>query len=288
MSFPRRRFVDWCARRLLTAGEEPRSFALYHVQRTGTAALVAKLALCGDGADDVAAHVAELAEKEAQDHAAGFAGRQQYAIRAYGAGTPESGAPELGEFPFRYAHSSIGVQTDAATELLGPMPEPSARAAVTDMATVQLMRHNEGLVRLLVEVTSQKGERDAEIIRAQQAQIDRLTQRQLTSYELVERLLSEERERELKERAWDADEARKDKLMARLEEIFFPAVQKRFGIPMPGAGGGGVLDEIRELFISLPDATQSAVLDALPDDKAHRLLDLLNESLHGADQGSVH
>ena len=150
------------------------------------------------------------------------------------------------------------------------------------MVMVQQMRHTEGLVAKLVELSTEHSERDAGIIRDQQLHIDRLEGRRIETITLLESLLSQKQERDLVQAEYDNQEKRKDRMMGKLEDVVFPAIMRSAivkGMLNKDKGDGTPLsddsaEEIKQLFMKLPEETQSKIISELGEEDSHRLMDL--------------
>jgi len=291
MSLKRRKLRDWVVRRLLTAPAA--RFELHHIARHGSSK-VCDLAPGEGSAEDRAATVERQASDESRDHADAFTGRQQYVVRAVG-----GAAEQLGEHPFWIAAGGLA---EGASALALPTPE-QLHAAHGDVyvpidpqrmpghelshAVVQLVsqaqRHNEALMRQLVELSTSHAERDAEIIRSQQQQLDRYEDKRLERHQWTEELLSKKLERDMSHEAHMNQERRKDRLMDKLEKFILPAIMKSAAIK--GLLGGAtdqqtkddVADRIRQLFLKLPEETQNQIIAELGEDDGHALLDLFSQ-----------
>ncbi len=265
MGLNRRKLKEWVARRCLTP-PAPAGFALMHIGRHGPA-LVCNLAAEG-APDDRADAIERLVSDEAGDHVEGWPGLQQYKVVALN----EKGAP-MGEHPFTLA---AGASDDTASSLAMPTPDMGGMAGTElnhahTMVTVQQMRHNEGLVRALVEMSMTSRERDQEIISKQQRQIDKMQDRQLDVIEMMEGMMSRSKERELTQQAYDEDKERKDKLLAKVTQLILPAMAKEAGVAVPE----DVVETVRGIFLRLPDETQNKIIADLPKPDAEKLLELM-------------
>ncbi len=285
MGLHRRKLKEWVARRLLTAPKAD-SFALLHEGRHGTAK-VCDLAADSGSPEDRAAVVERAVSDECKDHVEAFAGRQQYLVRAL-----DGSGKAVGDHPFWI--TSTGNKASGALMLPTPEQDADSHAHIIDpqrnapemshaatMVMIQQMRHNEGLVAKIVELSTEHAERDAGIIRDQQLQIDRLEGRRLETITLLEGLRSQKQERDLVQAEHDNHEGRRDRLMGKLEDVVFPAVMRSAvvkGMLNKGKKDGVIsddsADEIKQLFLKLPEEMQSKIVSELGEDDAHRLMDL--------------
>ncbi len=289
MGLNRRKLKEWVARRLLTE-PKPSSFALLHEGRHGTSKVCDLVAESGSP-EDRAAIIERSVSEECKEHAEAWPGRQQYLVRAL-----DAGGKAIGEHPFWMTATG----NRASTALAMPTPEQEDAAhhahiidpqrAVPEMshaATMVMcaqMRHNEGLVAKIVELATDHAERDAGIIRDQQLQIDRMEGRRLETIGLLENLLSQKQERDLVQVEYDNQEKRKDRMMGKLEDVVFPAIMRSAivkGMLKKDKGDDGPLsddaaDEIKQLFLKLPEEMQSKIVSELGEEDAHRLMDLFS------------
>jgi hypothetical protein len=292
MSLNRRRFVDWIERRMLSVGDRPASFHLCHLGRSGGHSLVCKLEPVAEApADDIAHALAEQIEAEAIDHVEAWPGRQQYVMRAY----TEAGH-DAGEFAFfqtanhiSHTHThAVGGITELTPEQAafagGNMAQPELLGHPLAMVASQGMRHAEGLVRFMVEQSAMNRERDAQIIKQQQAMIDKMQGRQTKMMDLVETMSSRQAERELAEQSYNDDKDRKDKLLDRLTTLVLPALAERAGVPtaLLGADGGVDINEIREIFLKLPDEMQDSIVGTLSEKDQATLLSIFKRKTETA------
>lgn len=285
----RRRLREWLLRRLLT--ESGLRFELWHQGRS-TEAKVCDLQGDQGSAEDRSSQIERHCFDEAAEHAEAFVGRQQYVVRGLKADA------SAGEHPFWLAPRG---QSEMTSALGLPTPE-QAHAHAGDMpyvpidpqrhpgqelshAVVQLVsqaqRHNEALMRQLVELSTAHAERDNEIIRSQQNQLDRYERARLERHELTEELLSRKLERDLVHQAHEHQEKRKDRLMRKLEDVVFPAILRSptlralLGDGKAAANDGDpVVERLKKLFLKLPESTQSQVIAELGDEDGHALLDI--------------
>lgn len=257
----------------------------------------------GASPDELAAELADAIESEASDHAEGWAGVQQYGVRAV-----DAAGAAVGEFAFRLGASALA--TTAADSLAELTPE-QARAGATPaalelmthhpmaQATAQLMRHTEALTRQVVELATRNAERDGRIIREQQQAIDRYARRERETWEIAETMLSAKAERDLKERQYADEASRKERLLERLNTLVIPAVAKRIGMPgaalgtgaaagAAAAGGADTVGEIRRIFLSLPSELQDDVLAKLSDADRETLLSSFERGAATSDTGAKH
>lgn len=259
----------------------------------------------GASPDELAAELADAIESEASDHAEGWAGVQQYALRAV-----DAEGRACGEFAFRLGASALA--TTAADSLAELTPEQS-RAGATPAAlelmthhpmaqiAAQQMRHAEALTRQVVELATRNAERDGRIIREQQQAIDRYARRERETWEIAETMLSAKAERDLKERQYADETSRKERLLERLNTLVIPAVAKRIGMPPAALGtgaaagtaaataaGGDTVSEIRRIFLSLPSELQDDVLAKLSDADRETLLSSFERGGATSDTGAKH
>jgi len=277
MTINRRKLCEWVARRTLTPPMAT-AFKLFHVARHGVA-LVAEIPLSG-GAEDWPEHVARACHEEATGHVDGWPGRQQYIVRAYVEGNDEP----VGEFPF-----GLAAQGEASTaELAQATPDYQAAMAgqipLQDFShphaqvMAQQMRHNEALIRFLVDVTMHSRDRDGAIINRQQSHIDKLEADRFRIVEMTEDMLSRKQERAIKQERWETDKQRKEQLMAKLLQFVIPEAARRFGMTSTLSEnqqqGAEELDEIKQLFLKLPAEMQNEIVNQLPEEDSDRLLSI--------------
>lgn len=287
----RRKLRDWVVRRLLT--HPSAGFELVHLGRQGASSKVCDLPAGEGSAEDRSACVERHAADESREHADAFTGRQHYVVRAL-----SDKGEQLGEHPFWIA---AGDMAEAASALALPTPE-QVHAAHGDVyvpidpqrmpaqelshAVVQLVsqsqRHNEALMRQLVELSTSHAERDAEIIRSQQQQLDRYEQSRLERHQWTEDLLSRKLERDIAHESHQNQERRKERLMDKLEKFILPAIMKSAAIKgLLGSADKATKDDmaekIRQLFLKLPEETQSQIISELGEDDGHALLDLFSQ-----------
>ncbi len=291
MALNRRRFQEWVERRMLSAGEVPARFQLEHVSKAGPCSLVCKLEPISDaaGADDIAQIVAEQVHQEAIDHIEGWPGRQQYVVRAY-----TETDREVGEFAFFQIANHI-THTQASRSMVELTPEQDAMAAghlpnaeqlghPTAMVANQQMRHNEGLVRYMTEMSAMSRERDASIIRSLQASNDRHEDRNMQMMQLFETMCSKQLERELATKTYEDDRDRKERLMENLNKWVLPEIAKRVGVALPasdkssGEDSATMVADIRDIFLSLPDEMQNAFVAELEESKRDRLMSIFERA----------
>lgn len=291
MGLNRRKLKEWVTRRLLTA-PKAEAFALLHEGRHG-ASKVCDLVANSGSPEDRAAMVERLVSDECKEHVEAFPGRQQYIVRAL-----DGKGNAVGEHPFSIAATGNAsssalampppeLESAYANQVIDPQRVPEMSHAAT-MVMVQQMRHNEGLVAKLVELSTEHAERDAGIIRDQQLQIDRMEGRRLETIGLLENLLSQKQERDLVQAEYDNQEHRKERLMTKLEDVVFPAIMRSAivkGMLNQGKADGVISDdaaeEIKKLFLKLPDEMQTEIVNELGEDDAHRLMDLFARGHEG-------
>ena len=269
MSLNRRKLKEWVTRRSLTPPVAER-FALYHQSRGGPN-IVLNLIADGSG-EQLADGIERQVREESKDHVEAYAGRQQYLVRAF-----DEHNAQLGEYPF--ALTASRTVTDAASALALPTPDqddvfngqaPEQFSSPYAMLLNQQMRHNEAMVRYVVEMSMAKGERDCQIITKQNEHIDRLEGRRIEYIELIEGMYSERDERTLKLKRYETDQARKEKLLGTITNFVLPEMARRGGIPL-----GDGLTELKQLFFRLPKKLQDEVVASLPPDDAEKMIELL-------------
>jgi hypothetical protein len=177
-----------------------------------------------------------------------------------------------------------GARDDNASQLAMPTPDMGPGMVdgqgVNAMVSIQQMRHNEGLVRSLVDLASSARERDQEIISKLQLQNDKMSNRQLDMIDLVEGMLTRKQERELTQAAYEEDKERKDKTLGVIMKYVMPAFAKEAGIEMPGDAAA----TIKDIFLRLPVETQNKIIADLPEIDGNKLLALME----GADTEATH
>lgn len=266
MGLNRRKLKEWVSRRCITP-PPPASFALMHVGRQGALALVCKLEAEG-APDDRANAVERLVSEEASDHVEGWPGLQQYKVVAL-----DQKDEPVGEHPFTL---QSGAREDNAATLGMPTPDMGPAGAESlnhahTMVTIQQMRHNEGLVTALVDMASASRERDQAIIETLQSANDKMSHRQLDLIDLVEGMLTRKQERELTQQAYEEDKGRKDAVLAKVVKYILPAFAKEAGVPLPD----DVATTVKEIFLRLPAATQTQIIEELPEVDGEKLLALM-------------
>lgn len=276
MTLNRRTLAEWVGRRTLQPPVAT-TFRLFHEGRHGLNQ-VCELPLEG-GAEDWPDHIARLVHDESQTHASAYPGRQQYMVRAYADGIDQP----IGEYPFGLtagdegSAATLSLQTpDYNTAMTGQIPlqdfsHPHA------MVMAQQMRHNEGILRSLVDVTMHSRDRDGAIIKRQQEHIDHLEADRMKVLEMAEELMSRKQERQIVQEKWDSEKRRKDQIMAKLITFVLPEFAKRAGVAgVKAAPSNGEadkeLDEIKRMFLKLAPETQNQIVAELPEDDSDRLL----------------
>lgn len=272
MVLNRGKLRQWVSRRTLSPPIASR-FAVFHIARHGDA-LIVSVGSAGSQ-DDWASTVERVVTDETADHVEAWPGRQQYVVRAYSDGNEES----VGEFPFALAANAgaggetvalLAAQTpDHDAAMIGQIPlqdfgHPHA------MVMGQQMRHNESLMRCCVDLAMSSRERDGQIIARQQHQIDKMADERHKLLDAAEQMYSRKQERELVQNSWDEDKSRKDAMLSRVLEMVLPEMARSAGLSL----SGDVADEIKKLFLKLPEDVQSKVVSSLPKEDGKRLLDL--------------
>lgn len=265
---------------MLSAGDTPSTFELVHVGRSDSnPSTVCKLTpIQKVSADEIAIALADEVEAESEDHTQGYPGRQQYVLR----GCTSEGR-QVGEFPFWTSASNVMTHSHAATSLVDLTPEQAALSVgtmpeqlghPTAMVATQLMRHTEGLVRNLVEMSSVNRERDAQIIRQLQAANDKHEGRHIQTLELMESMHSRQQERQLATKTYEHDEQRKDRLLDKLTTMVLPAVAQHLSLPGVGSSDNGDVSvaDIKGIFMRLPDEMQNSFLEALNEEDKAKLM----------------
>ncbi len=264
MGLNRRKLKEWVARRCLTP-PSPASFVLMHVGRHG-AAIVCKIDADDGAPDDRAAAVERAASEEAADHVEGWPGLQQYKVMAL-----DGKGGSAGEHPFTM---QAGSRDDGAAQLGMPTPDMGHGGdgmGVNAMVTIQQMRHNEGLVRALVDMAGSARERDQEIIGKLQVANDKMAGKHLDLVDLLEGMMTRKQERELAQQTYEEDKARKDKTLSVIMKFVMPAFAKEAGIDLPN----DVATTVREIFLRLPEETQNQIISELPEPDGQKLLALM-------------
>lgn len=260
--------------------------------------------------EDAPSSLERLVSETVEEHVDGFPGRQQYFVRAFAGDTPR------GEFAFgetasfssrvgqaltqdtpemdRLSHASAYGGGGGAAAGLAPLTHAHAQIVA------QQMRHNEALTRGIVELSTRQSERDAEIIAGLQRNLARHEDRAAEMIQLREEMLSDEQVRRLQDLKFERDDQRKERLTKRLEGLL-PHIFRRLGVPASVAGHitggsqkaetksgeadahegpdpvGGLVTRLRDYFMGLPPQVQDEVMDALTDDHAPELLNIIRE-----------
>lgn len=272
MALNRRKLKEWVTRRTLTPPLAIR-FALWHSGKHGLS-LVCQLATEG-GTEDWPDVIERQVSEEAQDHANGWPGRQQYLVQAYTEKSDES----IGEFALSMTASNTSLATTSLSLLDNETPDAELMNAGNlppdfnhphALVTTQQMRHTEALTRYVVELSMASRERDGQIIAVQQKQIDEMSKSRLDMTDMLEKMLSRSQERSLVQDKYDKEQGRKDKIMSTLLGFVLPEMARRAGVPLPE----DVSNDIRLIFLKLPDEMQNEIMAALPEDDKDKLMDI--------------
>jgi hypothetical protein len=278
MGLNRRKLKDWALRHMLRV-PPANAFAVYHVGRHAPSLVTAITADEGT-TDDRAETIERITVEEVTDHVEAWPGRQQYFVKATGENNDD-----LGEFAF--AMSSRGNSASSDLTVYPPENDPHGSSEFQSphaMVTLQQMRHNEGLVRWIVELSRSASERDAQIMAAQQRQIDLMEDRRMDVVGMLEGMYSQRQERDLKQSKQDKDEARKDKLLRLVTNFVIPEMARRSGFTPPG----DVAEEIKQIFMRLPEDTHTLILEQLPKPDRDKLLDLFEGKAGDEEEATKH
>jgi hypothetical protein len=274
-----RKLRDWIEMRM-SLPPLADSFRLYHESRHGYS-LLAQLAWEVEPAE-LPDHLERQISDEVTQHVDGLPGRQQYVVRSY------RGDRQTGEFTF-WEQAVTGAASEAASALafntpdadpFGPFQSPRGGdfSHASSMTTVQQMRHNEVLMRCLVDMATKNRERDVELIANLSRQVEKHQRNELKVAEMMEGMMSRAQERQLTQEKFDADEDRKERLLAKLNTYVLPEIAKRLGLPgMAPTGDGGSetdkdLDKVAQLFMGLDSKLQETILNELGEEEAAELL----------------
>ncbi len=256
------------------------SFELWHEGRFG-ANKVCRLDWDTDLPDEAPDELERQIAETATEHCDGFPGRQQYMVRALAL------AEQVGEFPFGMnATDSAITGSAAALEWQTPdMMQQGAEAFSHAGAQVsaQQMRHNEVLMRGIVELAMGQREHDKEIILGQQQALGKHAKQAMEMHELMEGMITRGQERRLTEAAYDKDQARKERLMKKMEWIL-PEIARRAGVPTAAITGSSAssdsgapskaADDFKTWILGLDTETQDKIFAVLGDDKGPELVEL--------------
>lgn len=285
MALNRRRFQDWITKRGLMPPIAD-GFILYHLTQHGPSVLC-KLGADEPTPEDLAAHIEREVSDEVRGHVDGWPGSQQYVVRSF------AGNDQTGEFAFS---DSASLTSSAAAEIQLGTPDqdplksnmPVGFETPHAMVTVQQMRHNEGLVRMLADVVMHSRQRDSETISALTRTVEKYQRDSMKTLELIEGMQTRKLERELIQKKYDSDEQRKSAIMGKLTGLVIPAIARQAGIdkvlmpPSKPSVDANAIEEVKKLFLKLPSEMQDSMLEELGEDDAHRLLNIF-QGKHEAD-----
>jgi hypothetical protein len=297
MGLNRRKLTEWVCRKLVSLPMATR-FTLWHEAKHGRH-LVSHLTSDGLDPDDVASDVERQVSDEAGGHIEAWPGRQQYVVRAY------ANDEEIGEYPFSLdRHDTVS----AVESLALPTPEmeyqaefyPSGGYSVSSPSAArvesQQMRHNEVLVRALVEQTTRNYERDERLIASLQRANEKHEARRFEQVELLEEMYSRRQERSLLQQQHVSDAQRKERLVTALTTMVFPALASKAGSILGGVGPTGPsprpqgadataepteeddLQTLAHIFMTLPSEKQSEFMEALSPDCQVQLLNIIRRA----------
>lgn len=284
MALQRHKLRDWIERRLTELPLATR-FELHHEGRFGLNRICELKLDESQPIEDAPGALERTITETVGDHVSGFPGRQQYMVRGF------AGEQPTGEFPFGMTASSFSSDLAESVALVTPemdmMRHNDGGAVLTHahaQVMVQQMRHNEALMRGLVEVTTRHAERDAEIIATLGKQNQEYADRSLSVQSMMEDMLSQEQIRRLADQKFQKDEDRKARLMKRLETMVLPHLAAKAGL-LPAAstssagsdGGSDSAAKLKALFFSLDPETQNEMTETLGPDKTTELLAIFKE-----------
>lgn len=232
-------------------------------------------------------HLERQITEEVAAHVDGLPGRQQYLVRAY------RGEEQIGEFCF-WEQALGSAASEAASALSFHTPDadpfnpfntaPGQRVEfshASSMTVVQQMRHNEVLMRCLVDMATKNRERDNELIANLTRSVEKYQRNELKAADMMEGMMSRAQERKLVQEQHDAEEARKEKLLGKLNNYVLPEIARRMGLPglAPGgapsdgaSGADGDLDRVAQLFLKLDSKLQEKIIEELGEEDASELL----------------
>ncbi len=278
MSLNPRKLKEWARKKAVTIPALD-SFSLWHVERYDRR-LISRLSIEAGSPIDQADDLERLVSEEVIDHTEAWPGRQRYVVQAQ-----DEAGDALAEFAF-----SMTAATPSAAALL-TQPTPEMEAAYGGMIganfsspdtpiVFQLMRHNEALLRLVVEMSTGQAERDRKIIAQQQRSIDKANAKRFEVVELLEEMYCRRQERNLSQARHEADVRRKQELLSALTNTVVPsiaeALRRRFGIDTPGEGVDNTQphesdsetteQSSKQFFHTLPQQLQELIRSLSPED----------------------
>lgn len=217
-----------------------------------------------DATDDAIAFMAEVILQAAEDHAESLTGHtERYALAVVG----ESVA--LARTGFRV--STYDVEEDEDTT------EPPTKRGIMG----QQMRHNEGLVKLLVQAQMTTATAQERIIERQSLLLEGIFEKQLRLVALTEEVLSKKAERELAvaESAARLD-AKRDIFQS--VKLLLPTVVNRIaGDDILPKGGNPAAMALETLAETLTDAQLEAIVNAVEPDQGEQLIAMMEQIGNG-------
>lgn len=259
MGQPDSKLVDWLKFTLnLTEGGAITRFDLYHTVDGGEGTeLLGRFPVRDASEFDMAQTLWDKAEGDAETRMTGR--MQRYVALAYRGDEEQSESSH----PFIMngrARLELGGDTESAT--------PSGHLA-------QLMRHDErmhGMIMQVTETTTGRLIRDLEAERARRIQLE---DRQMKTYEMMEELTDKKHERDMEMRKIDASQQRHEQLMGMLMSMAPLVISKVLG---PGAGvaigaaaqlpaAGGRDESVHQFFKSLDEKEVMHIVSGLSTEK---------------------
>jgi hypothetical protein len=240
---------DWLRRRYLAASPKCVAFGLVHVLIGKAPATIELHTIRGGDVDREVEEISEVFEEAVKQHVSTCAKAQQYGLIAYA-----EDDKIIGQHTFR--------QRPAASSIDAGETEPPTPQGFLAMA----MRHSEAYAKMLIEaqgglMTNMSQQNDR-----LQKRVDELEQRSLDVMRLAEELLSNKSARDLDASKQSSEQARRDRLFIRAEQIV-PALLER----LSGAG------PMHDLLDSIDDDQWKVLEAGLRPEQKEKLLNLVRQ-----------
>lgn len=239
---------SWIRKRYLSVAPKTTRFALVHTAHGSLPATLETHVIKGGDIEAEIAEIIETFDDAATDHVRAFAKAQAYGIVAY------ADNDIVGQYTFRLRPPADAIDPGET--------EPATGAG----ALGQSMRHVEGLAKLHLDgiyrtMNNLMAENDA-LRRREQTRDDR----ELEVMKQLEVLISHRADRELVETREKNEQARKDRLIGKLETHILPPLLEHL------SGGAGPFFRLIE---SLEPEQLRALLEFLRPDQKEAVLELL-------------
>lgn len=236
-SVNRKKLCQWVARQVLLEHEDGpcRRMVVRHVISSKSTPTGEVLVEGRTDAEGIAESIASIIEDDAKE----LGDRQTYTVRAF---FGRSSKEEVGGRDRFSAH--VFTESDGDDALMSE--GPNGRGVM-----IQQMRHNEALVRTMVQTVGQTLDHMARINATLAARLEKIEEGRMAQIETFEELLSKRHERELEATKLQNAERRKEQAFEKLTLLLPAVANKIVGKKVFPENIAGDLDQLKNLLASV-------------------------------------